>query len=76
MLARDQLNLLICTLAEWDRDTLQREFLSYRSRFPVDVTPDFLRQMTVDHLRHVFLALCLQNGRLPDGVEDPAAVAA
>ncbi len=69
----EQIDRLICQLTEWDRDTLVTRFLSYPSRFPVDATPEFLAALSVDRLRHVFLALCLQNGRLPDPVAALAA---
>jgi hypothetical protein len=69
MLATEQVDELICTLATWDRDTLTRQFLNFQSRFPLDVTPQFLSAMSEDQLRHVFLAVCLQNQKIPDGAE-------
>ena len=65
MLSPDEVDRLLCQLAEWDGDTLVRQFLAYPSRFPVDATPEFLRGQTTDRLRHIFFALCLQNRRLP-----------
>lgn len=66
MLGNNQIEELICVLSSWDRPMLIQQFQLFRSNFPVDFTPDFLSDLPVDKLRHVFLALCLQNQRLPD----------
>jgi len=66
MLASDQVEELICLLASWDRQTLIGQFLAFHSEFPVDVTPAYLSKLSDDHIRHVFLALCLQNKRAPE----------
>ena len=66
MLASDQIEELICVLSTWDREMLVSQFLNFRSSFPVDFTPDFLGQLPVEKLRHVFLAMCLQNQHLPE----------
>jgi len=66
MLASNQVDELICMLASWDRQTLISQFLSFESNFPVDLTPKYLASMSDDRLRHVFLAVCLQNQRLPE----------
>lgn len=69
MLASDQVEELICALATWDQQTLIDQFVSFESRFPVDMTADFLSTLSVDRIRHVFLALCLQNQRSPIGAK-------
>jgi hypothetical protein len=66
MLASEQVDDLICRVATWDRDTLTRQFQMFQSSFPIDFTPEFLSDLTVDRLRHVFLAVCLQNQKLPE----------
>ena len=66
MLASDQVEELICVLSSWDRETLVSQFQIFRSSFPVDFTPKFLTELPVEKLRHVFLAMCLQNQRLPE----------
>ena len=66
MLASDQIEELICVLSTWDRETLVSQFSAFRSSFPVDFTPEFLGQLSVERLRHVFLAMCLQNQHLPE----------
>ncbi len=52
-------------MSAWDRETLVAEMRSYPSRFPVDLTAEFLADLPVDRLRHLFFALCVQNQRLP-----------
>jgi hypothetical protein len=66
MLASDQIEELICVLSSWDRDMLVSQFQVFRSSFPVDFTATFLNDLPVEKLRHVFLAMCLQNQRLPE----------
>ncbi len=66
MLASEQVEELICILHSWDRDTLISQFLAFRSSFPVDFTPEFLSTLSAEKLRHVFLAMCLQNQRMPE----------
>jgi hypothetical protein len=66
MLGSDQIEELICVLQSWDRPTIISQFQTFASQFPVDFTPQFLDQTSLEKLRHVFLALCLQNQRMPD----------
>ena len=66
MLASNQIEELICVLSTWDRQTLISQFQVFRSTFPVDFTADFLNKTPVEKLQHLFLALCVQNQRLPD----------
>ena len=49
-----------------DRDTLIDQFCSYQGSFPIDFTREFLDRQSVDRLRHLFVALCLQQQRLPE----------
>ncbi len=69
MLQSPQIEELICLVSALDRQSLTRQFLSFRGCFPVDFTPDFLEQLSVDRLRHIFVALCLQNRHVPDMTE-------
>jgi hypothetical protein len=64
MLASEQVDELICQVATWDRQKLTREFFAFESRFPLDFTPEFLSALSVDRLRHLFLAVCLQNQKM------------
>ena len=76
MLVADQVEELISVLASWDRPTLVARFQAFRSHFPVDCSGDFLMTLDADRLRHIFLALCLQNQRLPDVPAAPMQTAA
>ena len=66
MLQPPQIEELICLVTSMDRRSLTREFLNFRGNFPVDFTPDFLDQLSLDRLRHIYVALCLQHQHVPD----------
>jgi hypothetical protein len=65
MLASDQIEELISLVASLDREALIQQFSSYRGGFPLDFTNEFLDGLSLDRLRHIFLAVCLQNQRFP-----------
>jgi hypothetical protein len=73
MLRPDQVEELICLVAALDRPALVRQFRSYKARFPVDFTPDFLATAPLDRLRHIFVALCLQCQRFPEAAVETTA---
>jgi hypothetical protein len=66
MLASDQIEEFISMVASMDRPALVYQFDNYRGNFRLDFTPEFLASLSVDRLRHIFLAVCLQNQRLPE----------
>ena len=66
MLQSHQVEELMALVAVMDRPTLVRRLRDYRSRFPLDFTPRFLETVSLDHLRHIFLALCLQCQQMPE----------
>lgn len=66
MLASEQVEELICVVAALDRAALVDQLHAYRASFPVDFTEDFLSTVPIDRLRHIFLALCLQQQHLPE----------
>ena len=68
MLPAEQVEELIGLLASWDHPTLVTRFRQFRSNFPIDCSDEFLFSLDADRLRHIFLALCLQNKRLPETV--------
>ena len=70
MLAGDQIEELISLVGSLDREALVRQFSVYRGSFPLDFTSDFLAGVSLDRLRHIFLAVCLQNQRLPNVESD------
>ena len=67
MLQSAQIEDLMMLVASLDRDSLVEQFHCYRGKFPVDFTDDFLTRTSLEKLKHIFVALCLQNQRLPDG---------
>jgi hypothetical protein len=66
MLASEQVEDLICVVAALDRGALIDQLHAYRASFPVDFTDDFLSAVPLDRLRHIFVALCLQQQHLPE----------
>lgn len=65
MLRNEQVDELVSVIAVMDRPALIDQFRSYPARFPIDLTDEFLRSASVERLRHIFLALCLQHQVLP-----------
>jgi len=66
LLHPEQIEELICLVSALDRATLVRNFLNFHGTFPVDFTRDFLEALPVERLRHIFVALCLQQQQVPD----------
>ena len=65
MLHTEQIEELITVVAALDRDALVRRLRDYQASFPVDFTREFLEQQSDERLRHLFVAMCLQQQRLP-----------
>jgi hypothetical protein len=72
MLHSDQVEELISLVWGLDRAALIRQFSQYPASFPLDFTDEFFEQTPLDRLRHIFVALCLQNQRMPSLVETAA----
>ncbi len=66
MLQSQQVEELICLVSALDRSSLIEQFQNYQAGFPVDFTPEFLNNESIERLRHIFLALCLQCQKLPE----------
>ena len=66
MLQACQVEELISLVSTLDRDGLVEQFSNYRATFPLDFTSDFLHNHPIEHLKHIFVALCLQCQRLPE----------
>ena len=66
MMQPSQIDDLVCLITSLDRSALLDQFQSYPARFPVDFTDDFLQSTSLDRLRHIFFALCIQNDRMPN----------
>jgi hypothetical protein len=65
MLQPPQIEELICLVSSLDRGSLTRQFLTFRGNFPVDFTPEFLNQLSIERMRHIFVALCLHHQYVP-----------
>jgi hypothetical protein len=73
MLEPHRLDEFTHIIGAMDRFSLIERMMHFRGRFPLDFTEDFLRRQTEDRLRHIFLALCLQHGDLPEAMMEMAA---
>lgn len=65
MLASQQIEELICLVAALDRPALADQLHAYRASFPLDFSDEFLSTIPLDRLRHIFVALCLQQQHVP-----------
>lgn len=65
MLASDQVDELICLVAALDRPALVGQIQAYQGTFPLDFTDEFLHKVPLDRLRHIFVALCLEQQHVP-----------
>ena len=63
MLDSHQVEELIRIVSAMSRQTVIERLLSFRGAFPVDFTNEFLSDLPLERLHHLFLALCLQSGR-------------
>lgn len=75
-MSQSQVEELILLLSGLDKASLIRQFREYPASFPVDFTPDFLDHQPLERLRHLFVAVCLQSRRMPQGPGDGPAAAA
>lgn len=66
MLQSHQVEQLICLVSSLDRAALKSQFQNFPSGFPVDFSEDFLTSQPLERLKHIFVALCLQNQRMPE----------
>jgi hypothetical protein len=73
MLQTEQVEELIGLVSSLDRSALVAQFNHYRASFPIDFTREFLETQSLDRLRHLFVALCLQQQRMPQTVVFDAA---
>ncbi|MDB5357949.1 MAG: hypothetical protein JWN24_4402 [Phycisphaerales bacterium] len=65
MLQSDQVEELVCLIAALDRAAIVHQILEFRATFPVDFTPEFLDSQTVERLRHLLFAMCVQAQHMP-----------
>ena len=66
MLTCEQVENLNAAIQEMDRDTVTHRLTTFRARFPVDFTHDFLKREPLPRLRHILFGLCLHNQQMID----------
>jgi hypothetical protein len=66
MLQAEQIEELILLISAMDRPTLIAQLTHYRTDFPLDFTRQFLDEVDLDRLRHIFLAICLHHQHAPE----------
>ena len=66
MLDQAQLQQAVATIATLDRGEIARQLRRDEIRFPVDFTPEWIASRSLDELRHVYAAICLQCDLMPD----------
>jgi len=66
MLAAEQVEELICLVAAMDRQSVIDYIKAFEASFPIDFTDEFLTEIPLERLRHVFVALCLQEHHIPE----------
>ena len=66
MLRAEQVEELMSLVSALDRETLIRQFQCYQASFPLDFSADFLRTSSLERLRHIFVAVCLQTQHMPE----------
>ncbi len=65
MLLPQQVEDLVCLLSSLDRATLVEVLRTQPAPFAVDFSEEFLRDISLDRLRHYVLALCLHTQQMP-----------
>ncbi len=69
----EQIEELICLVAAMDRDAVLEHLHDFPATFPLDFTDEFLQTVSLDRLRHIFVALCLQSRHMPMTAASSAA---
>jgi hypothetical protein len=62
----EQVEELVCLISSLDRPALTHQLLEFSGSFPVDFTSEFIDSQSVERLRHLLFALCMQNKYIPD----------
>ena len=74
MLQTEQVEDLISMVAGLDREAIIEHFRTFQGSFPIDFTSEFLNRTPLERLRHLFVALCLQQQRMPEVIATPQAI--
>jgi hypothetical protein len=73
MLKSDQIEELISVVASMGREAIVRQFREYPASFPVDFSYEYLQRQPLERLQHLFLALCIEQKRMPEIAASEAA---
>ncbi|HET6247846.1 MAG TPA: hypothetical protein VFE47_09120 [Tepidisphaeraceae bacterium] len=65
MMQADQVEEMLCLISSLDRPALMHQLIEFRADFPVDFSTEFLECQTVERLRHLLFALCMQSQHIP-----------
>ena len=65
MLTQAQLQQAVATIGTLDRREVISQMRAADLPFPVDFTPEWIDGRSIDELRHVFAAICLQCDVMP-----------
>ncbi len=65
-LTGEQLDEVVCLIAEMSREELLEQFRVYPAPFKIDFSDAFLQVQSTDKLRHVFAGLVLNCRIAPD----------
>jgi hypothetical protein len=63
MLDAREVESLVSQANSLQREAVIERLLSFRGSFPVDFTPQYLAGLSLERLRHILMAVCLQSGR-------------
>ena len=63
--ASSQCEAWLTSIAVMSRDELVAQFRAYPAPFPIDFSDEFLRDQSLDKLRHVFAGLVMHCGVPP-----------
>ncbi len=66
MLSSNEVEILNGSIQSMDRESLVAHLKTFRSRFPLDFTPDFYNRESLPKLRHILFGLCLHNQTMID----------
>jgi len=56
MVSSESLEQTATSIAALERDELKRRIRTFKGRFKLDFTEDYLNKLSVDRLRHILLA--------------------
>lgn len=68
MLTPAEIREAVSLVNRMDRDELIARLRTFDAPFPIDFTDQYLQNIPIEQLRHVFAGLCIHCNRLPQHV--------